>query len=48
VLEHAGYAPFDQIGWHEADLLARMIDVVEDKRDVEELIGGLLDEDDES
>jgi hypothetical protein len=46
-LEDAGYEPFDQIGWHEADLLARTIDAVNDKRDVEELVEGLLAEDDD-
>ena len=35
------------IGWHEADQLARVIDAIETKRDVEDLVDVLLDEDDE-
>jgi hypothetical protein len=46
-LEDAGHEPFDQIGWHEADLMARTIDAVTDKRDVEDLVAGLLAEDDD-
>jgi hypothetical protein len=46
-LEDLGYETFD-IGWHEADQLARVLDAIEDKRDVEDLVDGLLaDEDDE-
>ena len=44
-LEDIGYEPFD-VSWHEVDQLARVIDAVEDKRDVEDVIDGLLDEDD--
>ncbi len=47
-LEEAGYEPYSQIGWHEADLLARVIDAVDSQRDVEDLVGGLLaDENDD-
>jgi hypothetical protein len=46
-LEDVGYETFN-IGWHEADQLARVLDAIEDKRDVEDLVDGLLaDEDDE-
>jgi hypothetical protein len=43
-LEDIGYEPFN-LGWHEAEQLARVLDAVQDKRDVEHLVGGLLDED---
>ena len=42
-LENMGYAPFN-IGWHEADQLARVLDAVETKRDVQDLVDLLLDE----
>ena len=45
-LEDIGYKPFN-VGWHEADQLARVLDAVEAKRDVEDLVELLLDEDDE-
>jgi hypothetical protein len=46
-LEDLGFEPFN-IGWQEADQLARTIDAVNDRRDVEDLIDGLLaDQDDE-
>jgi hypothetical protein len=45
-LEDLGYEPLN-ISWHEADQLARVIDAVEDKRDVEDLVDGLLDDEDE-
>ena len=40
----AGYEPWN-VGWHEADQLARVLDAVEDKRDVEDLVDALLDDD---
>jgi hypothetical protein len=43
-LEDVGYEPFN-LGWHEADQLARVLDAIETKRDVEDLVGGLLDSD---
>jgi hypothetical protein len=42
-LEDVGYATFN-IGWHEADQLARVLDAIEDKRDVEDLVDALLDD----
>jgi hypothetical protein len=46
-LEDIGYETFN-IGWHEADQLARVLDAIEDKRDVEDLVDGLLDDEDDS
>ena len=43
-LADMGYQPF-VLGWHELDQLGRVIDAIEDKRDVEDLVDGLLDED---
>lgn len=45
-LEDAGYETFN-IGWHEADQLARVLDAIEDKRDIENLVDGLLEDDDD-
>ncbi len=42
-LEDMGYEPFN-LGWHEADQLGRVLDAIERKRDVEDLVEGLLDE----
>jgi hypothetical protein len=42
-LEELGYRPF-ALGWHECDQLARVLDAIQDKRDVEDLVDGLLDE----
>jgi hypothetical protein len=43
-LEDLGFEPFN-LGWHEAEQLGRVLDAIESKRDVQELIDGLLDED---
>lgn len=45
-LEDSGFDRFN-IGWHEADQLARVLDAIESKDDVEELVDGLLDDDEE-
>lgn len=45
-LEDLSYEPFN-LGWHEADQLARVLDTIEDKRDVEDLVDGLLDEEED-
>jgi hypothetical protein len=45
-LEDMGYEPFN-LGWHEADQIARVLDAIEDKRDVEDLVEGLLDDDED-
>jgi len=42
-LEDMGYEMFN-VGWHEADQLARVLDAIQDKRDVEDLVRGLLNE----
>lgn len=41
-LEDVGYTPF-VLGWHEADQLGRVLDAIQDRRDVEDLVNGLLD-----
>jgi hypothetical protein len=45
-LEDLGHEPWN-LGWHECDQLARVLDAIEDKRDVEDLVDGLLDEGDD-
>jgi hypothetical protein len=45
-LEDLGYKPFN-LGWHEADQLGRVLDAIEDQRDVQDLVAALLDEDEE-
>lgn len=45
-MEDAGFEPYN-IAWHEVDRLARVIDAIEDKRDVEDLVDGLLDDNDD-
>jgi hypothetical protein len=45
-LEDLGFEPYN-ISWHEADQLARVIDAIQDKRDVEDLVDLLFDEDDD-
>jgi len=42
-LEDLGFEPFN-IGWHELDQLARVLDAIQDKRDVEDLVEGLIDD----
>ena len=43
-LEDAGYETFN-IGWHEADQLARVIDAIQGRRDVEDMVDSLLADD---
>jgi hypothetical protein len=45
-LEDAGYETFN-VGWHEVDQLARVLDAIQDKRDVEDLVDGVLGDDDD-
>ena len=45
-LEDVGYEPFN-LGWHEADQLAHVLDAIETKRDVQDLVEGLLNENDD-
>ena len=44
--EDMGYEPF-QLGWQELDQLGRVLVAIEDKRDVEDLIEGLLGDEEE-
>lgn len=46
-LEDIGYEPMPGIGWHEADLLGRVLEAIENKRDVEDLVAGLIREEGE-
>jgi hypothetical protein len=41
-LEDAGYEPMGGIGWHEADQLGRVLEAIQDKRDVEDLVRELM------
>jgi hypothetical protein len=43
-LEDLGYRPF-VVSWHEMDQMARVLDAIQDKRDVEDLVAALFDED---
>src|SRR5271157_2905422 len=45
-LEDIGYEPFN-LGWHELDQLGRVLVAIQDKRDVEDLIAGLIHDDEE-
>jgi len=44
--EDMGYEPF-QLGWQEIEQLGRVLVAIEDKRDVEDLIEGLLGDEEE-
>ena len=44
--EDMGYEPF-QLGWQDLDQLGRVLVAIEDKRDVEDLIEGLLGDEEE-
>ena len=46
-LEDMGYEPIGNLGWHEADQLGRVLEAIQDKRDVEDLIAGLISEEEE-
>jgi hypothetical protein len=43
-LEDMGYEPIGGLGWHEADLLGRVLEAIQDKRDVEDLVAALMNE----
>ncbi len=45
-LEDMGYETFN-LGWHEMEQLARVLDAIQDKRDVEDLVHGLTYEEEE-
>ena len=42
-----GYEPIGNMGWHELDLLGRVLVAIQDKRDVEDLVAGLVHEEGE-
>ena len=46
-LEDMGYEPMGGIGWHEADLLGRVLEAIQGKDDVEDLVQGLIREEGE-
>lgn len=46
-LEDMGYEPIGNLGWHELDQLGRVLVAIQDKQDVEELIAGLREEEEE-
>ena len=41
-LEDIGYEPIGNMGWRELDLLGRVLGAIQDKRDVEDLVQGLI------
>jgi len=43
--EDVGYQPINGMGWHEADQLGRMLETIQDKGDVEDIVSALLDDD---
>jgi hypothetical protein len=45
-LEDMGYEPFG-LGWHEADQLGRVLEAIQDKGDVEDLVSALVRGEDE-
>jgi|HubBroStandDraft_2_1064218.scaffolds.fasta_scaffold08586_5 hypothetical protein len=42
-----GYEPIGNLGWHELDQLGRVLEAIQDKTDVEDLIAGLTEEEEE-
>ena len=46
-LEDMGYEPMPGIGWKEADLLGQVLEAIQDKSDVEDLVAGLTREEEE-
>ena len=46
-LEDMGYEPIGNLGWQELDQLGRVLETIQDKRDVEDLIRGLMSEEEE-
>jgi hypothetical protein len=46
-LEDMGYEPMPGIGWKEADLLGQVLTAIQDKGDVEDLVAGLIREEEE-
>jgi hypothetical protein len=46
-LEDMGYEPIGNLGWHELDQLGRVLEAIQDKRDVEDLVAGLVDDEED-
>ena len=46
-LEDMGYEALPGVGWHEADLLGRVLVEIQGKHDVEDLVAGLVNEEEE-
>lgn len=46
-LEDMGYEPIGNLGWQELDQLGRVLEAIQDKGDVEDLIAGLMSEEEE-
>jgi hypothetical protein len=46
-LEDMGYEPIGNLGWHELDQLGRVLEAIQDKQDVEDLVAGLMDDEEE-
>ncbi len=44
--EDMGYEPFN-ISWQEIEQLGKLLEVIQDKRDVEDLVAGLLEDEEE-
>jgi len=45
-LEDMGYEPFN-LGWQEIDQLGRVLEAIQDKRDVEDIVAGLIHDEEE-
>jgi hypothetical protein len=43
-LEEIGYERFN-VGWHEINQIVRVLEAVQDRQDIEELVDGILDDD---
>jgi len=46
-LEDIGYEPIGNLGWHELDQLGRVLEAIQDKQDVEDLVAGLIRDEEE-
>jgi hypothetical protein len=46
-LEDIGYEPIGNMSWHELDQLGRVLTAIQDKRDVEDLVAGLMEDEEE-
>ncbi len=46
-LEDMGYEPIASVSWHEVDQLGRMLEAIQDSGDVEDLVAGLVDDEED-